>query len=44
MNLNSNMFDNVPTDCYILVKDTTAKEWITSKFPDLTNVHYVGEE
>ena len=38
------MFNEVPTDCYILVKDATAKEWITSKFPDLTNVHYVGEE
>ena len=40
----SNMFNKVPTDCYILVKDAIAKEWITSKFPDLTNVHYVGEE
>lgn len=40
----SNMFDNVPTDCYILVKDATAKKWIISKFPNLTNVHYVGEE
>lgn len=37
------MFYNVPTNCYILVKDATAKEWITSKFADLTNVHYVGE-
>lgn len=33
----------IPTDCYILVKDATAKEWITSKFDWLTNVHYVGE-
>ena len=40
----TNMFTNVPTDCYILVKDATAKEWITSKFPKMTNVHYVGEE
>ena len=40
----SNMFASVPTDCYILVKDATAKEWITSKFTSLTNVHYVGEE
>ena len=40
----SGMFTNVPKDCYILVKDATAKEWITSKFTNLTNVHYVGEE
>lgn len=33
----------IPTDCYILVKDAKAKEWITSKFDWLTNVHYVGE-
>ena len=33
----------VPSTCYILVKDATAKEWITSKFERLTNVHYVGE-
>ena len=39
----SSMFSGIPTDCYILVKDTTAKEWITSKFTNLTNVHYVGE-
>ena len=39
----SDMFYSVPTDCYILVKDATAKEWITSKFTSLTNVHYVGE-
>ena len=37
------MFNNVPNDCYILVKDAAAKEWITSKFTNLTNVHYVGE-
>ena len=37
------MFNNVPNDCYILVKDATAKDWITSKFTNLTNVHYVGE-
>ena len=39
----SGMFSGVPSDCYILVKDTTAKDWITSKFTNLTNVHYVGE-
>ncbi len=40
----TNMFTNVPSDCYILVKDATAKTWITSKFTTLTNVHYAGEE
>ena len=39
----TNIFANVPNDCYILVKDATAKDWITSKFTNLTNVHYVGE-
>ena len=39
----SGMFYGVPSDCYILVKDAAAKEWITSKFTNLTNVHYVGE-
>ena len=38
------MFANVPNNCYILVKDAEAKEWITTKFTNLTNVHYVGEE
>lgn len=33
----------VPSDCDILVKDSTAKEWLTSKFDWLTNIHYVGE-
>ena len=40
----SNMFNSVPSNCLIIVKDTTAKEWITNKFPKMTNVHYVGEE
>ena len=40
----SGMFSGVPSDCYILVKDATAKNWITSNFTNLTNVHYVGEE
>ena len=34
----SNMFNNVPANCEILVKDETAKTWITSKFTNLTNV------
>lgn len=33
----------VPANCNILVKDLTAKEWLTSKFNWLTNIHYVGE-
>ena len=33
----------VPESCYILVKDVSAKEWITSNFDWLTNVHYIGE-
>ena len=37
------MFNNVPNDCYILVQDATAKDWITSKFTNLINVHYIGE-
>ena len=37
------MFEGISSDCYILVKDATAKEWITSKFTNLTNVHYIGE-
>ena len=39
----NNMFYNVPTDCLIIVKDDTAKEWITSKFTTLTNVKTVAE-
>lgn len=38
-----NMFTSVPTDCLIVVKDTTQKEWFTTKFPDLTNVKTVAE-
>ena len=39
----NNMFGNVPTDCLIIVKDDTAKTWITSKFTTLTNVKTVAE-
>jgi surface protein len=39
----SGMFDEVPIDCLIIVKDETAKEWITSKFTTLTNVKTVAE-
>lgn len=33
----------VPNDCYILVKDSEAKEWFMNNFSNLTNVHYIGE-
>ena len=39
----SNMFTSVPVDCLIIVKDDTAKTWITSKFTTLTNVKTVAE-
>ena len=39
----TNMFKNVPTDCLIIVKDDTAKTWITEKFTKLTNVKTVAE-
>ena len=38
----SSMFSSVPTYCKILVKDETAKTWITSKFSNLTNVKVKG--
>ena len=38
----SGMFTNVPANCEILVKDETAKTWITSKFTNLTNVKVKG--
>ena len=44
----SNMFGSsasagVPDNCEIIVKDDTAKTWITSKFSRLTNVKTVAE-
>ena len=38
----NNMFNGVPANCEILVKDETAKTWITSKFSNLTNVKVKG--
>lgn len=38
----SNMFDNVPDNCEILVKSQIEKDWITSKFTNLTNVKIKG--
>lgn len=32
------MFIDVPTSCEILVKDETAKNWINTNFPTMTNV------
>lgn len=40
----TNMFQYVPKDCYILVKDETQKNWFTTHQSRMTNVHYVGEE
>ncbi len=37
------MFIGFKTDCLIIVKDDTEKEWITSKFTNLTNVKTVDE-
>ena len=36
------MFTNVPNNCEILVKSQTEKDWITSKFANLTNVKIKG--
>lgn len=36
------MFDDVPNNCEILVKSQTEKDWITSKFTNLTNVKIKG--
>lgn len=35
----SDMFTDVPTDCEILVKDETAKSWLNTNFPTMTNVN-----
>ncbi len=37
------MDTSVPVDCLIIVKDATAKSWITSKYTWLTNVKTVAE-
>ena len=38
----TNVFRDVPANCEILVKDETAKTWITSKWSNLTNVKVKG--
>lgn len=35
---NSSMFQYVPTNCLIYVKDQTAKDWFTTNWPSLTNI------
>lgn len=39
----SNMFNGVPSDCLIIVKDQVNKDWFASKFSSLTNVQTVEE-
>ncbi|MBO7695279.1 MAG: BspA family leucine-rich repeat surface protein [Methanobrevibacter sp.] len=38
-----NVFRNIPTDCLILVKDQTAKDWILAIRSDLTNIQIASE-
>ena len=37
------MFGGIPNDCLIIIKSDTEKEWITSKWTNLTNVKTVDE-
>ena len=39
-----NMFDKVPSNCEIIVKDDTAKKWIFKRRSDFTNVKTVVEK
>ena len=39
----SNVFNGVPVDCLIIVKDDTAKDWVLARRSDLTNVKTVAE-
>lgn len=40
----SSMFDNTfPTDCEIIVKDATQKQWFATYYPSFTNVKTVDE-
>ena len=39
----SQAFNNVPTNCLIIVKDSTEKAWLQSKFSSLTNIKTVAE-
>ena len=40
----SNMFNKVPSNCEIIVKDDTAKKWIFARRRDFTNVKTVVEK
>lgn len=42
-NYRAGMFTGVPTDCEIIVKNSTEKDWFTTNFPSLTNVKTVSE-
>jgi len=39
----TNMFNGILNNCEIIVADDAAKRWITTKFPQLTNVKTVAE-
>lgn len=39
----TNMFNGIPDNCRIIVADNNAKRWITTKFPQLTEVKTVSE-
>mgnify|MGYP003303395978 CR=1 FL=1 len=39
----SGMFTKVPTDCEIIIKGDTEKQWMNENFPELTNVKTVAE-
>lgn len=41
--LYSATFNSVPIDCEIIVKDTTEKLWLATKFPSLINVKTVAD-
>lgn len=39
----TNMFNGIPNNCRIIVADDNAKRWVTTKFPQLTEVKTIGE-
>ena len=43
LNTTTNMFKDVPNDCLIIVKDSTQKTWLQSRFSNLTNIKTVAE-
>ena len=40
----SGMFTSVPSNCEIIVKDDTAKEWVLARRSDFVNVKTVVEK